>query len=243
VTTDVEWQERHVVVKAAFPTTVEAETASFEIPFGVAERPTGRRAPANVPPAEVPVLRWADLGDGRRGLLVVGDGKGGADVRGGVLRLTLLRGPAWPDAHVDEGHQRFVYALAPHGGDWRQAGAVRRGYELNQPLLAFAEAPHAGALSGKHAFLQLSPDNVVLAALKHAEDDDDIVVRIYETAGETAGTRLHLMAPVASAEEVDLLERRRRPLPVRDGVVTVELGPYEVTSIRLRMLPPLGAYP
>jgi alpha-mannosidase len=89
----------------------------------------------------------------------------------------------------------------------------------------------------------MSPDNVMLAALKRAEDDDGLILRLYETAGETAGIKLRLALPVISAEEVDLLERRRRPLPVRDGALAIELGPHEVTSVRVRLLAPLGNYP
>src|SRR5262249_29672612 len=102
ITTDADWRERHVVVKAAFPTTAESDVATFEIPFGAVERP----APRGGPRSEVPALRWADLGDARHGLLVMTDGRAGYDAGGGTLRLTLLRGPTWPDPHVDEGPQR-----------------------------------------------------------------------------------------------------------------------------------------
>jgi alpha-mannosidase len=234
VVTDADWHERHVVLKATFPTTVASDVATYEVPYGTIDRPTARKpeAPAR---SDVPALRWADLSDARHGLLVASADKSGYDVRGSVVRLTLLRGPTWPDAHVDEGRARFAYALTPHAGDWRRAGAVHHGYELGWPLLAVAAPPHPGRLPSHHAFARVEPGDVVLSALKRGEDDDALVLRVYETAGETATAQLHLAAPVASAEEVDLLEHRRRPLPVRDGAITIELAPYEVSSVRVRL--------
>jgi alpha-mannosidase len=234
VVTDADWHERHVVVKAAFPTTVVSDVATYEVPYGTIDRPTARKpeAPAR---SDVPALRWADLADTRHGLLVESADKSGYDVRGSVVRLTLLRGPTWPDAHVDAGRARFAYALTPHAGDWRRAGAVRHGYELGWPLLAVTAAPHPGRLPAHHAFARVEPADVMLSALKRGEDDDALVLRLYETTGETATAQLHLAAPVQSAEEIDLLEHRRRPLPVRDGAVTLELAPYEVSSVRVRL--------
>ena len=50
--------------------------------------------------------------------------------------MSLLRSPVWPDPHADEGVHEFTYSLYAHGGTWKDALSVRRGYELNYPLLA-----------------------------------------------------------------------------------------------------------
>src|SRR5262249_28228245 len=63
IATDVDWHERHVLLKAAFPTTVSAERATFEIPYGTIERSTRRRTDDERAKFEVPALRWADLSD------------------------------------------------------------------------------------------------------------------------------------------------------------------------------------
>jgi alpha-mannosidase len=235
IATDADWHERHVLVKAAFPTTVASDVATYEIPYGTIERPTTRRTPEERARFEVPALRWGDLSDAHHGLTLINDGRAGYDARAGIMRLTLLRGPTWPDPHVDEGRQRFTYALVPHAGDWRQSEAIRRGYELGQPLVATVAAAHPGTFPSRHAFVRVTPDAVVLSAVKAAEDDDGLILRLYETAGETVTTEVHMASPIASAEEVDLLEHRRRPLPVRDGSVAVQLGPYEIGSIRIRL--------
>ncbi len=57
----VDWQQEHVLVKAAFPLNLEADFATYEIPCGAIRRPTKPQTPAEKAKWEVPALRWADL--------------------------------------------------------------------------------------------------------------------------------------------------------------------------------------
>ncbi len=136
VSTTVEWHETHVLLKAAFPLAATSAKATYEIPYGNIERTTTRNNSWEKAQFEVPVLRWADLGDTHQGFSLLNDSKYGYDAVGNLLRLTLLRSPIWPDPDADRGTQHFTYELYPHTGSWKDALTVRRGYELNTPLLA-----------------------------------------------------------------------------------------------------------
>ena len=59
--TKVNWLERHVLVKAAFPLNLEADFATYEIPCGAIQRTTKPETAAEKAKWEVPALRWADL--------------------------------------------------------------------------------------------------------------------------------------------------------------------------------------
>ena len=157
----VEWHEKHILLKVAFPLSAHSDKATFEIPYGSIERPTTRHTPAEQAKFEVPALRWADLSDATHGFSLLNDSKYGYDVKGNVLRLSLLRSPEWPDPHADEGHHEFTYSLYPHGGTWRDAQTVRRGYELNYPLIAMRAQKHEGTLPREHSFVRVEADNVV----------------------------------------------------------------------------------
>src|SRR5207302_3299090 len=118
--------------KVAFPVSAHNTKATFEIPYGSIERPTTRNTPAEQAEFEVPAMRWADISDDKHGFSLLNDSKYGYDAKANVLRLSLLRSPAWPDPHADEGHHDFTYSLYPHGGSWREAQSVRRGYERSE---------------------------------------------------------------------------------------------------------------
>ncbi|MBI4461548.1 MAG: alpha-mannosidase [Acidobacteria bacterium] len=234
---EVDWREKHILLKVAFPVAVQSNFATFEIPFGSIERPTTRRTPEEKAKFEVPALRWADLSDGTHGLSVLNDSKYGYDARDNVLRLTLLRSSAYPDPHADEGFHRFTYSLYPHAGSWREAGTVRRGYELNYRLLPVVAHAHQGSLPPTHSFVQVEPENIVLTAIKKAEDDDSVIFRFYEFAGRESRVSLRLPQPAVHAYETNLMEEVERELPLGVGELVLLVRPYEIKCVKVELAP------
>ncbi len=229
-----DWHEKHILLKVAMPLSAHNEKATFEIPYGSIERPTTRNTPAEEAKFEVPALQWADLSDATHGLSLLNDCKYGYDAKGNVLRLSLLRSPEWPDPHADEGRHAFTYSLYPHGGSWRDALTVRRGYELNYPLLVRQIDRHEGQLKDGNSFVEVEEDNVVLTATKKAEDEDALILRFYEWAGKETDVKLQLPAGAQTASETDLMEKSLAKLLIESGSVTVHTKPYEIKTIRIQ---------
>jgi alpha-mannosidase len=211
-----------------------SEKATYEIPFGSVERPTTRNTPAEQAQFEVPAQRWADISDATHGLSLLNDSKYGYDAKGNVLRLSLLRSPEWPDPHADEGHHEFTYSLYPHGGGWKDALTIRRGYELNYQLICHSAATHEGKLPAEHSFLEAKSNNVIVTAVKKAEDDDALIIRFYEWAGKQGSVAIELPAGALSASETDLMERPSGSLPISSNQVTVPTKPYEIKTIKVQ---------
>jgi alpha-mannosidase len=230
---EVDWREKHILLKAAFPAAAHSDVATYEIPYGTIERPTTRRNSNEQAKFEVPALRFADLSDGQTGLSVLNDCKYGYDTKDNIIRLSLLRGPTWPDPHADEGVHHFVYALYPHAGGWLKGGTLQRGYELNQPLLAVAQPRHEGMLPPARSFVSLRPANLILSALKKASDDEALIVRFYEIGGMKSEAELRLPPGAWRAVETNLLEKEEHPLVIQDGVVRVPTGPYQIKSVKV----------
>ena len=232
-----DWHEKHILLKVAFPLSAHNDKATFEIPFGSIERPTTRNTPAEQAKFEVPAQRWADLSDSKHGLSLLNDSKYGYDAKGNVLRLSLLRSPDWPDPHADEGEHEFTYSLYPHGGSWRDARTIQRGYELNYQLIAVPTNKHQGPLPPEHSFVQVRPENVVLTAVKKAEDDQTLILRFFEWAGRESNVTVQLPAIAQSAVETDLMERPIGPLPLLKDVVTIHTKPYEIKTVKVQFAP------
>jgi alpha-mannosidase len=232
----IEWHETHVLLKAAFPLTATGPKATYEIPYGNIERTTLRTNSWEKAQFEVPALRWADLGDEHQGFSLLNDSKYGYDAVGNLLRLTLLRSPIWPDPDADRGTQHFTYELYPHAGSWKDALTVRRGYELNTPLLAQQVFAHTGEMPATHSFAALDNPNVTLSAVKKAEDANALIFRMYEWAGKPTEVKLHVPAGAQYAIETNLMEDplpNADHLPLTDDTVTIPIKPYEILTLQV----------
>jgi alpha-mannosidase len=231
---ETEWHEKHILLKVAFPLSAHNKVATYEIPFGSVERPTTRNTPAEQAQFEVPAYRWADISDGKHGFSLLNDCKYGYDAKGNVLRLSLLRSPVYPDPHADEGHHEFTYSLYPHAGDWKQALTVRQGYQLNYKLISLPVEKHQGALPPEHSFLQVAAENVIVSAIKKAEDENALVVRFYEWAGKQGDVTLQLPPGAESATETDLMEKRTGSLSLNGSSLKVPTKPYEIKTVEVK---------
>ena len=231
---DFDWHETHILIKSAFTLSATSPFATYEIPFGTIERPTTRNNSWEDAKFEVPAQRWADLGDAQHGMSLINEGKFGYDAVGHLLRLTLLRSPVDPDPNADRGPQHFTFALYPHPGDWKQSMTVRHGYDDNFKLMATQVEQHAGPLPSEHSFAAVSADDVVLTAMKKAEDSNALVFHMYEWAGKSASLDLTVPPGATGAEETNLLEKPEgAPLSLSGDHVNVTIHPYEILALRV----------
>jgi alpha-mannosidase len=229
-----DWHESHILLKAAFALAASGPFATYEIPYGTIERPTTRNNSWEKAQFEVPAMRWADLGDGQHGFSLINNTKYGYDAVGNLLRLTLLRSPKWPDPDADMGHHHFEYALYPHAGTWKDAMTERHGYEYSYPLAAEVTNAHPGTLPATHSFASVAPENVVLTAVKKAEDANGLVFRVFEWAGKNSTVEFHVPPGATSATVTNMQETPEgSPLVVTGDVVKAPIHPYEILTVRV----------
>jgi alpha-mannosidase len=231
--TRVSWREEHKLLKVAFPVDIVAAKATYEIPFGALERPTHRNTSWEQAKFEVCGHRWADLSEGGYGVSLLNDCKYGYDIHDGVLRLSLLRSPRWPDRYADQGEHEFTYSLYPHDGDWRQADVVREAAELNEPMQVVSEEPHAGRYPSTYAWLNFQSSHVMLDTIKSAEDGSGVIVRMYESAGSRGTAALDWKAADIRACRVSLLEDETGTVEISGGMIPLSFRPYEVQTVKL----------
>ncbi|MBD1828475.1 alpha-mannosidase [Microcoleus vaginatus GB1-A2] len=240
IKTVADWQETHVLVKAAFGLNVEADFATCEIPAGAIQRTTKPQTPAEKAKWEVPILRWTDISNDGFGVSLLNDCKYGCDLQPNQIRLTLLRGSTWPDEQADVGVSEFTCAVYPHSGNWQDAGTVRHGYELNLPLLVKVlpklEKNDRKTLPTVGKFLDLSAENLVLMAFKQSEDDSNVwILRCCECHGEEAKLELKSDLGVAISQPVDLLEQPiNLPQKSEDGR-SFRISPWKIASFAVNL--------
>jgi alpha-mannosidase len=240
IETSVDWQAEHVLIKANFPLNLTADISTSETACGAIDWPTIPVTAADKAKWELPMHRWVDLTDrtGEYGVSILNDCKYGYDAGADYLRLTLLRSSNWPDPTADRGYHEFAYAIYPHSGSWQTAQTVRKGLEFNSPLqvLQLTSQPKIDVnrdLASSNSLIDLQAENLVLMALKPAENlDQSWVLRCYECHGIEGEIQLTGDLALEIDRVVNLLEAPEsepvnptiKPWQIRSfGVVTTNL--------------------
>jgi alpha-mannosidase len=227
-TTTIDWQERHKLLKVAFPVNIHANEALHEIQFGHIRRPNHRSRPFDADRFEVCNHKWTALVEENRGVAILNDCKYGINVLGNSMNLTLLKSALAPDPIADLGIQKFTYSLYYWTGSFNDSGVVREGYELNCP---FIQLPGS---AGKASLFNLDAANIILETVKLAEDgSDDIVVRLYEAKRSLTHCTLFTTLPIEKASQIDLLERYQSDLHASKGKIELNFRPFEIKTLRL----------
>jgi len=192
---NLDWHEKHKVLKFEFPLDLEDCAASYDAAYSFATHPTDG--------AENPGQKWIDVtgrsGEEVYGVSLLNDGKYGFDVEDSTMRLTALRSPiyAFHDPrqveegkryhYMDQGMHSFTFALLPHQGLWQEAGTVREAEVMNMPPVAVETSQHPGEWLGERSFGWVKKPNIDVCAIKEAEEDDSLIVRVRETEGKALG--------------------------------------------------------
>lgn len=134
------------------------------------------------------------------------------------MRLSLLKGATYPDAHQDEGHHSFSFAIYPHAGNLVDSDVVTAARVFNNPAelsdgssnsLSLATASpvkeEKEAETAPFTLEQSSPNGtkgtVILDTMKRGEADfayyktpasgkTTVVLRLYESLGAHAEVTL-----------------------------------------------------
>jgi len=230
--THVDWHEKRLLMKTAFPVDIRASRATYEIQWATIERPTHHNTAFDRGRFEVPAQRWADLSEGDYGVSLLNDCKYGYDIKNNVMRLSLLRSPVDPDPHADEGEHDFTYSLLPHAWSWRN-GVIEEAADLNEPPLAVAATSHAGALPAAAAFAAVDIENVIIDTVKKAEDGNAVIVRLYESAGQRGDAAITFAKKPRKVSECDLMEENDIPMKASGNTVKLYLTPYEIRTLKV----------
>jgi alpha-mannosidase len=236
-TTRIRNNESFVRYRLLVPTSIQNGRNFQEIPFGAIERPNAQ---------EFPAQNWSDYSDGQRGVALINRGLPGNNVADGTMMLSLMRSTRidvyWgveaerSNTGLELGKElTFLYALQPHAGDWRDAAVYRTGLEFNNPLIVCKLASHPGRLPPSWGWLEVSPPNVVLSALKPAKDGAT-VLRVYEAGGRaTPAASIHFHAKVLSANKANLMEDSGAKMTVRQNILQFDLHPFEIKTFKVRL--------
>lgn len=228
--TKINWKEEHILLKAAFPVDIFADKAVYEIQFATVERPTHTNTSWDAEKFETCAQRFGDISEPGYGAALLNDCKYGYDIHDGVMRLTLLRSPTFPNA-ADKGYHEFTYSFLPHKGTYREGQVQKHAYELNNPLEVIwgrGEKKETGC----GFLIQCQTEGIFIETLKLAEDGNGYIARAYEGFGTRKKAEIVLM-PGYKVSECNMLETDDTEIATDKNRFITVFKPFEIKTFRI----------
>lgn len=224
--TTVDWQEHHKLLKVRFPTVINTDTLLSEAQFGFIKRPTHTSRMYDADRFEVCQQNWSALCDEGIGLAVLNDSKHGVSAKEDTIALTLLKAPLVPDDKADRGTQVFTYALCLFDGKSHLDDVIAKGLVLNHPPVV-----KKGSFKPFEAF-KIDQRNVILDTVKQADEDDRVIIRLYEACGKTGRVYLSTTLSIKALIPVNMMEESidEPVLKGQDGLFEMNFRAFEIKT-------------
>jgi alpha-mannosidase len=110
-----------------------------------------------------------------------------------------------------EGTWSFEYALYPHAGSWLENAAQiqQQASAFNTGVWTAPTGAQSGSLDSSWSFVKLEPANLVLSAVKRAEDGSGLILRWYNPLANEVTADLTTALDFSRADTVSLNEEVR----------------------------------
>ncbi|MFW6301454.1 MAG: alpha-mannosidase [Bacillota bacterium] len=229
--TEINWQERHRLLKAVFPLDIHTDQAVYEIQGGYLKRPTHNNTSWDRAQFEVPAQRWAALEEPDYGVALLNDSKYGYQAIENRLMLTLLKSSTGPDRQADQGCHRFTYSVFSYQGDVSNGKVNREARDLNNNLLI-----SRGRSICKEGLFKLTPasEGIELLALKESENNGDLIIRLNETTGRRQSVKIKFSKRFQEIKETNMLENDQVLIANNTDEIKVEFRPFEIKTFKLK---------
>ncbi len=225
-TTDIDWQEADVMLRTAFDTSIVTDRAGFDIQYGMLHRSNNENTLWDKAQFEVCAHKWVDLSESDRGVALLNDCKYGFRVKGSVIDMDILRAQHYPSDLTDKGQHTLRYALYPHAGNEKGGQVKEAAYGFNMPLRTVkGKGEEVAACS------MMAATNVIIEAVKAAEDGNGVILRAYEPYGTRCQMGIKLDGEYAITP-CDLMEKTTGETFTANAIEG-EVKPFEICTWRL----------
>ena len=221
------WDHR---LRVAFPTGFNEPQVFVDETFGVFERilrPLDEKWVTEQPSPTFPQKKFVVLEKGGAGFALINKGLPECEVtKDGTLFLTLLRcvgwlsrgdlatrrghaGPSLPTPKAQcPGSHRFDYAIYTYEGNWASSKLLELARSFSAPPIGieYRDLPLISM-----SFLYIDPPQIVLSAVKPAEEGKHIVLRMYNPTGDICKVKVTTLWKIVEVWETRLDETQIAP--------------------------------
>lgn len=261
--TEIENNVKDHRLRVLFPTDIRSEVVHADGHFGVVER--SLKLPDDTNWIEVQTTAshqnlFVDINDGKRGIAITNKGLPEYEIYGEqekTIAVTLVRSVGWLSRNIDNNNRKIFggpaiptpeaqcqgrlvaeYAIIPHSGDWNEARVPRIAREFTCELKAVEVDNPRNELPASMSFLEVEPSSIILSAVKKAEREEALVIRIYNTGKREQNAILRLYKLVKSFSLINLREdETAEQISVSVEGNKIKLGPIppaKVVTLRLQ---------
>jgi len=136
--------------------------------------------------------------------------------------------------YLQPGDHYYHFSILAHRPGWENG--VQFSHGANNPLLGIIRHSASGKvnLPERYSFASVSKDHVMISTIKKCEDDNSVIVRLYDVEGRGSRISLNTSFVIAAAEHTNIIEGQGEPIPVSGKTLKTQIGHHAIETFKLR---------
>ncbi len=230
--------------RTAYPVAIDAPLVAHEVPFGRVRvgkdeiHTAGDRYTTlckDVHPRAI--MDWISASDDQMTVMLsssvaAADWVNPAGNDNGVLLQHVLLASRtschWEGNEYSQGGSHYYRHILTSNATGEMAG-VRLAKQFNEPLRVIVNPERSSLANLPEAvsFFNIDKENIFITTIKKAEDSDDIIIRMYDAAGESAVVGLDSYFSTSGHRKTNIIEEEAKTVNV------LEVPPYSIETFRI----------
>jgi len=236
--------------RALFPTEIITDAAFAEMPFDITKRPLRCPIDWTIPSEAQPQKTWVNINDGKIGVSIINKGLPEYEIcndETNTIALTLLRSINKISGNGDTsnviitpeayclGKHTFEYAVYTYDGKLMESETIKEAHSFNAPMIYCQANNKKGTLEPINNFVAISDELIVMSALKRAEKDNSVILRLYNPYSEDINNVYIKLFGSKSAEIVNLNEDLVSKIKLANETVQIDFPKKKIITIKFYM--------
>jgi alpha-mannosidase len=136
--------------------------------------------------------------------------------------------------YLQTGNHHFSFSMNSHHSGW--INGYKTGRQANERLYVVVDPkPYADAgLPEEKSFFSLDGEGIIISTIKKAEDDQSVVVRMFDLKGESRNVKLNHDFNFNNAVSTSLVEENIQDIQSKKNQTNIKIGHHAIETVKLK---------
>ncbi|MCB0745134.1 MAG: alpha-mannosidase, partial [Ignavibacteriae bacterium] len=135
--------------------------------------------------------------------------------------------------YLQTGDHHYRFSLTSHKSSWQNGFTF--GKQANEKLIVVVNPKQYvnSSLPEEKSFFSVNQGNVIISTIKKAEDDNSVVVRLYDALGKDSNIELNSFYNISSARSTNLIEVDEAAINYENNRIQIILGNNSIHTMKV----------
>ena len=133
--------------------------------------------------------------------------------------------------YLQEGDHHYNFSIFSHVSGWENG--YKNAIQANNPLVPINSKNKKADLPGMKSFFSVSQPNTLISTVKKCDDDENVVIRLFDIEGKDCDVELKAFFDISKAEQTNIIEEEGKEIQANKKVLKTKVGHHAIETFKI----------